>query len=154
MNNKAVFAGTFDPFTVGHYELASAASKIFDEIIVAVALSEKQCRFSLEERMEIAKRSVSLLKNVTVMSFSGFLTDFMKEVGAKTFIRGLRNTIDFEYEKNLLNAYKSFDNDIEGVYLMPSPALSHVSSSLVREVLSLGGDVSALIKPEAAKLIK
>ncbi len=154
MNNKAVFAGTFDPFTLGHYELVEKASRVFDEIIVAVALSEKQCKFSLDARIEIAKRSVSSIKNATVMSFSGFLTDFMKEVGAKTFIRGIRNTIDFEYEKNLYNAYKSFDSKIEGVYLIPSPNLSHVSSSLVREVLDLNGDVSALIRPEATELIK
>ena len=88
------------------------------------------------------------------MNFCGLLTDFMKEVNAKTFIRGLRNTVDFEYEKNLLNAYKSFDSEIEGVYFMTSPSLSHVSSSLVREVLSLNGDVSTLVRWEATELIK
>ncbi len=154
MNNKAVFAGTFDPFTLGHYEIAEQASKVFDEVIIAVALSEKKCKFPFDKRIEIAKRSVSSLKNATVMSFSGFLTDFMNEVGAKTFVRGLRNTIDFEYEKTLYNSYKSFDSTIEGVYFMTSQNNSHISSSLVREVLELGGDVSSLVKLEAAELIK
>ena len=88
------------------------------------------------------------------MPFEGFLTDFMKKNGIKTFVRGLRNTTDFEYERNLYNAYKSMDADIDGIYLMTSPELSHVSSSLVREILSLGGSAKDLVRPEIAELIK
>lgn len=155
MNNRAVFAGTFDPFTLGHYEIVEKASLLFDELIVAVAdACEKNTKYSLEKRVEIAKASLQNLSNVKVVEFKGFLVDFMRKNGVKYFVRGLRNATDFEYEKTLLAAYKSQDESVEGYYLMSSNELSYISSSLVRQIIDNGGDASKYLKAEAALLIK
>ena len=156
MNNKAVFAGTFDPFTLGHYEIVLRASKLFDKVVVAVAgdSGNKKCRYDEKMRAEIAKKSISDIKNAEVVVFDGFLIDFMKCNGIKTFVRGLRNTVDFEYEKNLYNAYLSQDDGVEGCYLMCSNEYAHISSSLVREVLSFNGKIDKYVKAEALSLIK
>lgn len=149
MISKAVFAGTFDPFTLGHFEIAERAAKRFDEVIVAVAdVTSKTCMFSLEKRVELAKKSISSLKNVKVMPFGGFLVDFMKKNGATVFVRGLRNSVDFEYERNLYNVYKSQDENVEGCYFMASNEYLHISSSLVREVLSIGGNAEKYVREE------
>ena len=149
MISKAVFAGTFDPFTLGHFEIAERAAKRFDEVIVAVAdVTGKTCMFSLEKRVELAKKSISSLKNVKVMPFDGFLVDFMKKNGATVFVRGLRNSVDFEYERNLYNVYKSQDENVEGCYFMASNEYLHISSSLVREVLSIGGNAEKYVREE------
>lgn len=155
MNNRAVFAGTFDPFTLGHYEIVARASKVFDKIIVAIANNnDKKCRYDAHKRFEIAKKSLSDIHNVDIVMFDGFLVDFMNANGIKTFVRGLRNSTDFEYEKNLYNAYLSQDSDVEGYYLMCKNEYAHISSSLVREVLSFGGNVEKYVKAEALFLIK
>lgn len=154
MNSKAVFAGTFDPFTLGHYDIARRASNLFDKVYIAVADTQsKNVAFSLEKRIEIAKLSLKDLDNVVVVPFSGFLVDFMKANGIKTMVRGLRNTIDFEYEKSLFSVYKSQYDEVEACYLMSSNDDAHISSSLVREVLSLGGDPSAYLRKDALKEI-
>ena len=156
MNNEAVFAGTFDPFTLGHYEIVLRASKIFDKIIVAVAgnFGGKKCRYDAVARAEIARKSLNDISNVEVVIFDGMLTDFMRERGVKTFVRGLRNSTDFEYEKTLYNAYLSQYAQIEGLYLMSSSEYAYLSSSLVREVLSFGGNIEKYVKAEALSLIK
>ena len=149
MISKAVFAGTFDPFTLGHFEIAERAAKRFDEVIVAIAdVTGKTCMFSLEKRVKLAKKSISSLKNVKVMPFGGFLVDFMKKNGATVFVRGLRNSVDFEYERNLYNVYKSQDENVEGCYFMASNEYLHISSSLVREVLSIGGNAEKYVREE------
>ena len=149
MISKAVFAGTFDPFTLGHFEIAERAAKRFDEVIVAVAdVTGKTRMFSLEKRVELAKKSISSLKNVKVMPFGGFLVDFMKKNGATVFVRGLRNSVDFEYERNLYNVYKSQDENVEGCYFMASNEYLHISSSLVREVLAIGGNAEKYVREE------
>ena len=155
MNKKAVFAGTFDPFTLGHLDVVKKASKTFDEIIIAVASvsDNKKCMFSLDKRIEIVKASVSGISGVKVVPFSGFLVDFMKENGVNVFVRGLRNSIDFEYEKNLLAVYKSQWNEVEGVYYVTDSDKAHISSSIVREMIMLGGDVKKYLSSEALKLI-
>ena len=156
MNNKAVFAGTFDPFTLGHYEIAERASKQFTTLYVAVADGNqaKTYRYNIKKRVRIAQLSLGALKNVIVVPFRGFLVDFMRENDIKVFVRGLRNAVDFDYERNLYNAYKSQDDSVEGGYFMASNEFAHVSASLVREILELGGDVSRYIVEEAAEEIK
>ena len=156
MNNKAVFAGTFDPFTLGHYEIAERASKQFTTLYVAVADGNqaKTYRYNIKKRVRIAQLSLGALKNVIVVPFRGFLVDFMRENDIKVFVRGLRNAVDFDYERNLYNAYKSQDDSVEGCYFMASNEFAHVSASLVREILELGGDVSRYIVEEAAEEIK
>lgn len=156
MNNKAVFAGSFDPFTLGHYEIAARAVKQFDILYVAVADGNqtKACRFGLKKRLRIAQLSLEGLKNVVVVPFRGFLVDFMKENDVRVFVRGLRNSVDFEYEKNLFNVYRSQDATVEGLYLMASGEFSHISGSLVRDILALGGDAGKYVCKEAAEEIK
>ena len=109
MNNKAVFAGTFDPFTLGHYEIAERAAKQFTTLYVAVAdgSASKASYFSIKKRLRIAQLSLAGLKNVVVVPFKGFLVDFMRENGINVLVRGLRNAADFEYEKMLFCAYRS-----------------------------------------------
>ncbi len=155
MNSRAVFAGTFDPFTLGHYEIVERASKMFDTLFVAVADDHgKSARYSLNQRLKIVELSLSGLENVKVVTFSGFLVDFMRDNGIKVIVRGLRNSTDFEYERNLFNVYHSQDDTIEGCYLMSGNEFSHISSSLVRRILDLGGDVSKYVKAEAVHEIK
>ena len=156
MNNKAVFAGTFDPFTLGHYEIAERAAKQFTTLYVAVAdgSASKASYFSVKKRLRIAQLSLAGLKNVVVVPFKGFLVDFMRENGINVLVRGLRNAADFEYEKMLFCAYRSQCPEVEGCYLMASEQYSYVSSSLVREVIAMGGDASKYVREEAAEEIK
>ncbi len=154
MNNKAVFAGTFDPFTLGHYEIVKRASEQFSTVYVAVSEGTKNCKFSLKKRVRIAQLSLQKLSNVVVVPFKGFLVDFMKENGISVYVRGLRNAIDFEYERNLYLAYKSQDDKIEGIFYMSAPEFVHISSTLVREVLEYDGDVSKYVAMEAVSEIK
>lgn len=152
--NKAIFAGTFDPFTIGHYELVKRACGLFDEVIVAVSLdSQKKCVANPNQRVEIIKQSVVNLPNVTVSLFSGFLTDFAKEKNCKYIIRGVRNTIDFEYEKNLFAQYKALDPDIEVFYLISDSKLEFVSSSFVKEVAKLKGKYTLYVCENAKRLV-
>lgn len=155
MDKIAVFSGSFDPFTLGHYEIAERASALFDRLVIAVADDprRKSLMFSASERVEIARRSVSGLKNVAVVPFTGFLTDFMRGEGIRFIVRGLRDTVDFEYERSLLQMYRSQLPEAEGFYLFASPTLAHISSSYVRETLSLGGDAAPYVRPEAIDII-
>ena len=156
MEKVAVFAGTFDPFTLGHYEIVVRAKKSFDKIIVAVAndAGSKKCRFNAKNRQKIAVKSLEGIDGVEVVIFKGLLVDFMKANGVTTLVRGLRNLTDFEYEKTLFEAYKSQYNDIEGYYLMCSSQYCYLSSTLVREVLSYGGNIENYVCKQALPLIK
>lgn len=152
--NKAIFAGTFDPFTIGHYELVKRASGLFDEVIVGVSLAtQKKCIASSNQRLEIAKQSLSDIKNVRVVIFDGFLTDFAKENDCKYIIRGLRNSIDFEYEKNLFAQYKAISSDIEVFYLISDAKIEFISSSFVKELIKLGGDYNPYLRENAKRLV-
>ncbi len=156
MNNKAVFAGSFDPFTLGHLEIAERAAAQFNTLYVAVAdgNQSKNCRFGIKKRLRIAQLSLAHLKNVVVVPFKGFLVDFMRENDIDVFVRGLRNGVDFEYERNLFAVYRSQNDKIEGCYFMADPSLAHVSSSLVRDVLDLGGDASKYVVEAATEEIQ
>ncbi len=156
MNSKAVFAGTFDPFTLGHYEIAVRASKQFSKLYIAVAdgNQSKSCRYNIKKRVKIAKLSLSGIKNVVVVPFKGFLVDFMRENGIGVMVRGLRNATDFDYEHNLFNIYKSQDSSIEACYFMSGNEYAHISSSLVRDITELGGDIEKYVRKEAIAEIK
>lgn len=153
MKNRAVFAGTFDPFTLGHYDIVKRAAMIFDELYVAVAASDKTM-FTIEERVNIARASVSEFNSVTVEPFGGFLVNFMREKDASVLVRGLRNTIDFEYEKGLWGVYKSQYSQMEACYFIVDEGLSHISSSIVRECIALGGEIGSYVCPNTLQLIK
>lgn len=141
---KAIFAGTFDPFTIGHRDIAERAAGLFNSVIVAVAEDTGKPAAPLSVRTEIAKSAVQDLNNVTVESFCGLLTDFAKQKGSCVLIRGVRNSADLDYERDLTNVYKSMSG-IESLILISSADCSHVSSSVVRTAAALGGDISKFV---------
>ena len=154
--NIAVYPGTFDPFTNGHRDLVQrAASNIFDKVYICVAEnSRKDTLFSLDERIELARKSLSEIENIEVIGFSGLLVDFAKELKAKVILRGLRVVSDFEYEFQMSSMNKKLNNDIESIFLTPSESYAFLSSSLVKEIAELGGDVSEFVSKEVKEAIQ
>src|SRR5690606_11738474 len=143
------YPGTFNPITNGHTDLVERAAKIFDHIIVAVGTStQKNAQLlSLEERVDMAGRVLAHLDNVEVCGFSCLLTDFVKQRGAKLILRGLRTVADFEYEFQLMGMNRVLAPDIETVFMAPAEHLAYISSTLVREIASYGGDFSRFVDP-------
>ena len=155
-NRIAVYPGTFDPITLGHEDVVRRAAALFDEVIVAVAGStNKRTLFSLDERVALAK-SVFIDANVKVIGFNSLLMQFVQEQGAQMVIRGLRAASDFEYEFQLAGMNRKLFPKLETLFLTPAEQYMFVSSSLVREVANLGGDVNQFVSPtvEAAILKK
>ncbi len=143
MATKVLYPGTFDPITNGHVDLVVRASKMFDEVVVAIAAGHhKNPVFSLEQRVALAQQSLSDLKNIKVIGFSGLLVNLFQEQQATAVLRGLRAVSDFEYEFQLANMNRQLDSQFESVFLTPSEHLSFVSSTLVREIARLKGDVT------------
>ena len=156
-NRIAVYPGTFDPITLGHEDIVRRAANLFDEVIVAVAGStNKHTLFSLEERVSLALSVFKKAENVKVVGFSGLLMQFVQEQGAQMVIRGLRAASDFEYEFQLAGMNRKLFPKLETLFLTPAEQYMFVSSSLVREVATLGGDVHQFVSPtvEAAILQK
>lgn len=145
---RAVYPGTFDPMTMGHVDLVKRASKLFDSVIIAIASSDsKKPMFSLEERIEIGNQIFAEDPKVEVVGFSGLLVNFAKENDANILIRGLRVVADFEYEFQLANMNRAMSPDIESVFLTPKEEYSYISSSLVKEIATMGGDVTRFVDP-------
>lgn len=144
-----VYPGTFDPITNGHVDLIQRAARLFDRVIVAVAAdTHKTPVFSTEERVDLVRASLNGAPNVEVRSFRGLLVNFAREQGAAVILRGLRAVSDFEYEFQLAGMNRRMAPDIETVFLMPAEQYAYISSSLVREIARLQGDVSAFVAPE------
>ncbi|EGQ8492771.1 pantetheine-phosphate adenylyltransferase [Vibrio cholerae] len=144
--SRVIYPGTFDPITNGHLDLIERAASMFDEVIIAVAASpSKNTLFTLEERVAFAKEVTSHLDNVTAKGFSGLMVDFAKAEGATVLVRGLRTTVDFEYEFGLTNMYRRLMPGLESVFLTPAEEYAFISSSLVREVAIHGGNVDAFV---------
>lgn len=144
----AVFPGTFDPITNGHEELVKRAAYLFDEVIVGIADNpHKKPLFSLEKRLEMAGEVLKPYGNVKALAFDGLLINFARKSGAKTIIRGLRAVSDFEYEFQMANMNRHLAHEIETLFLTPSEKYAFLSSTLVREVAQLGGDVSDFVHP-------
>lgn len=156
MNNIGLLAGSFDPFTIGHYDIASRAAKQFATLYVAVAsdTGDKKCVATLAQRTEIVRRSLADIRNVAVVTFEGFLTDFAREIGARTVVRGLRTFKDFEYEKSLSQVYKSQWSEIESVFLISTPEFSHISGTIVRDLALSGGSLGGYVCPSARALVE
>ncbi len=154
--NIAVYPGTFDPFTNGHKDLVQrAASNIFDKVYVCVVEdSKKDTVFSLNERIDLAKESLKTLDNVEVVSFNGLLVDFAAKLNAKVILRGLRVVSDFEYEFQMSSMNKKLNDSIESIFLTPSESYAFLSSSLVKEIAQLGGDISAFVSKEVKSALE
>lgn len=142
----AIYPGSFDPITKGHADIVKRAAAVFDKVIVAVSInSQKVPLFSIEERIELAKKVFVDYGNVEVATFSGLLAEFAKSVGAKTIIKGLRAVSDFEYEFQMAHMNKKLNPDVETMFMMSNQKYSYLSSSIVKEVGKLGGDLTDLV---------
>ena len=153
--NSVIYPGTFDPVTNGHIDLAERAARLFDRVVFAIAHSPKKTPFfTLEERVSLSEEALSHLSNVSVMGFSGLLIDFARDQNTECVLRGLRAVADFEYEFQLANMNRAMYKEFESVFLTPSEHLSYISSSLVREIAELGGEVSQFVPANVATALK
>ncbi|MDH0867995.1 pantetheine-phosphate adenylyltransferase [Mitsuaria sp. GD03876] len=144
----AVYPGTFDPMTLGHEDLVRRASGLFERLVLAVAAGHhKKTMFSVEERLDMARRVVADYPNVEVIAFKGLLRDFVLEHNGKVIVRGLRAVSDFEYEFQMAGMNRQLMPDVETVFLTPSDHVQFISSTFVREIASLGGEVSKFVSP-------
>lgn len=154
MNQLAIYAGTFDPMTLGHWDLIERSAEIFQTLILAVTTnSTKNPLFSTEERMDMARDVVKNLGNVEVDTFEGLLIDYAKLRESRILIRGLRAYSDFEYEFQMALTNRKLAPEIETLFMMPKEIHSYVSSSTVREVARFGGDVSEFVPPSVLKVL-
>ena len=151
---KAVYPGTFDPLTRGHEDLVRRASRLFDNLVLGIAESRtKHTFFTVQERIDMAKDVLADVKNLSVVGFTGLLTDFVRKQDARVVLRGLRAVSDFEYEFQLAGMNRALNPDFETVFLTPGEQHMFISATLVREIASLGGDVSKFVHPSVrAKL--
>ncbi len=157
MNTRrvAVYPGTFDPVTHGHTDLVTRAARVFDHVIVAIAESpHKTPFFTLKKRIELAHSQLGHLKNIEIVGFSNLLIDFVLENRAMVIVRGLRAVSDFEYEFQLASMNRNLCEEVETMFLTPDEKYGFISSTLVREVARLGGDVSQFVGAEIASALK
>jgi len=148
----AIYPGTFNPITNGHTDLVERASRLFDHIIVAIGTNrQKSVALSTEQRVELAREVLGHLDNVEVCAFDSLLTEFVKQRGANIILRGLRTVADFEYEFQLVGMNRVLEPSIETVFLAPAEHLAYISSTLVREIASYGGDISKFVHPAVVK---
>ena len=155
LTHTVVYPGTFDPITNGHVDLVERAAKLFERVVVAVATSEKKTPlFSLEARVELAQKALEHVNAVEVVPFNGLLIDFVRQYDSHCVLRGLRAVADFEYEFQLANMNRAMSPSFESVFLTPSAELSYISSSLVREIAALGGDVSRFVPTNVTEALR
>lgn len=144
----AIYPGTFDPITLGHEDIARRAAQLFDRVIVAVAAGHhKKAMFSVQERLDMARTALSDLPSVEVTEFHGLLRDFVIQRGAKAMVRGLRAVTDFDYEFQLAGMNRTLMPQVETIFLAPSDKYQFISSTLVREIATLGGEVDKFVSP-------
>ena len=151
----AMYPGTFDPITLGHEDLVKRASELFDSVVVAIAANtgSKTPMFSVDERVEMATAALAHIPNVTVSRYDGLTVDFARDNGLRVIIRGLRAVSDFEYEFQLANMNRHLTDEVETAFLTPTEKYTFISSSLVREVAQLGGDIGDFVSPEVEKAL-
>jgi pantetheine-phosphate adenylyltransferase len=151
----AIYPGTFDPLTLGHEDLVRRASRLFGEVVVAVADSRsKRPFFTLEERVAMARELLSAYPNVRVEGFDGLLMDFLRQQDARIILRGLRAVSDFEYEFQMAGMNRSLNPDVETVFLTPAEKYQFISATMVREIAVLGGDVSKFVQPKVLERLR
>ena len=152
---RAVYPGTFDPLTLGHEDVVKRAAKLFDEVVLAIAESNaKRTLFSLDERVQIATELLAPVANIKVVRFSGLLTELLKREGANVILRGLRAVSDFEYEFQMAGMNRKLLPLVETVFMTPSDKYMFVSATIVREIASMGGDVSQFVSPLVVQKMK
>jgi pantetheine-phosphate adenylyltransferase len=153
MKTIAIYPGSFDPITNGHVDLIHRACKLFDKVIIAIAQNTNKDSFlSIDQRVKVVETAIEPLTNTRVLSFDSLLVDFAREHNAQIIIRGLRAVSDFDYEFQLSGMNKRLNPAIETLFMTPSEEFANISSSLVREILFLGGDISQFV-PESVKTI-
>ena len=151
----AVYSGTFDPLTLGHEDVVRRSAGLFDEVILAVAVAHhKKTRFTLQERMAMASDATAGMGRIRVLPFEGLIMDFCREHGASAVVRGIRNITDFDYEAQMAAMNRKLNPAVETVFLLPQAELQCISSTLVREIAMLGGDVSGMVSASVALSLK
>jgi pantetheine-phosphate adenylyltransferase len=151
----AVYPGTFDPMTLGHADLMRRAARLYDRLVLAVAAGHhKRTMFTIAERLEMAREIAAPYPNVEVMAFRGLLRDFVVGLGAKVVVRGLRAVSDFEYEFQMAGMNRQLMPDVETVFMTPSDQFQFVSGTFVREIATLGGDVSKFVAPSVLERLR
>ena len=151
----AVYSGTFDPITLGHEDVVYRAAQMFDKVVVAVAVAHhKKTMFTLDERLALAKEVTQDMGNVEVISFNGLLCDFVHSQGACVIVRGLRSVTDYDYETQMAGMNRHLAPEVDTVFLHTSASVQHISSTLVREISTLGGRVEGLVSPAVLKALQ
>jgi pantetheine-phosphate adenylyltransferase len=155
MKRIAVYSGTFDPITLGHEDVIGRAAKLFDTLLVAVSVAHsKKTLFDLNTRIQLAQSALKSIANVQVMAFDGLMVDFCTQQGAQTIVRGVRNATDLDYEAQMAAMNRKMRSAIDTVFLLPMPDVQCISSTLVREISKLGGDVSSVVSPAIAQALE
>ena len=145
----AVYPGSFDPITNGHVDIIRRGAKVFDKVIIGVLVNvDKKHLFEIDERVKLIKKVTNDIENVEVVSFNGLLVDLLKEYNANVVLKGLRNSIDFEYELQMSYMNRELDSNIETICMMSSPNNLHISSSCVKKVAKFGGNIEGLVPKE------
>ena len=155
MSSRAMYPGTFDPFTNGHNDLVRRASRIFDKVVVAIAANpNKAPLFPLEKRIELVKTVIADVPNVEVMGYTGLTVDFARQHDLNVMMRGLRAVSDFEFEFQLATMSRHLSEQVDTVFLTPTEQFNFISSTLIREIASLGGNVSEFVHPAVAEALR
>ncbi len=155
MGSRAMYPGTFDPFTNGHNDLVRRACRIFDHVVVSIAANPgKTPLFTLEQRVDLARRVLADVPNVEVRGYTGLTVDFARQQGLNVIMRGLRAVSDFEFEFQLATMSRHLNGEVETVFLTPTEQFNFISSTLIREIASLGGKVGEFVNPIVAEALK
>ena len=151
----AVYSGTFDPLTLGHEDVVRRSAQLFDQVVIAVAVAHhKKTMFTLDERLAMAQAVAGSMPGVKVLPFTGLLRDFVVAQGARAIVRGIRSVTDYDYETQMAGMNRYLAPDVDTVFLNTSAQYQHISSTLVREIATLGGDVSGLVSAPVLQALK